>query len=1062
MMTMNKRLLIVPIILYSINTLSQTPGENVEIKSPQTYAFEKYGNVPVNLYIGAVDLRIPITNIGSEGLGIAADLVYDSSGFIPHKKSDAAGIGWSLIAGGRVTRNLKGTPDEYVGNNGQNGNPARPNQFGEYKNLHGYLKGVKSNPTTSNVNNYDVHNGGVGNTDGLYWWLGNYPNQYEGEPDEFSFNVMGISGKFMVGNKGDVLVESSDPNMKVDLSEMALYGGALFCVPPASKITLIDGKGNKYIFGGDLSKYEISYSYSIIPYYPNEDYQAYPVISSFSLAKVIYANGKEVNFDYEAGTMFDNYWCELTNWSILGDNSKIFSMDSYSQDGGINGSMNYCLGSSNIGNCVSASNSQNTSIDTFVLLKKSVLKSIKYDDHEIKINYVNTGYPIKHYPDSFDPEKAFNEWVIGNIETYHKNILIRKTELSYDHLGGVFKRPFLKTVKDMYSDQTYSFEYSKTNDLPPYYTKGLDHWGYWNSNNSNTRLAPFDTYNATTGDYTLNNTFRDANSQNYDVALLNKVIYPTKGFTVFEYEPHLYSKRIERTSSSEFLPTLTNNGGLAGGARIKKIFSYASDGELSSQKEYKYISTLNGNTSSGILMNWPRYFYAITQTLNVNNSSYSNTWALKTSSNVQKNSLDSYNVGYGKVFEIETNKGYIQHEFSSYETHPDLISPDAHNVRQYKGGTYVPINLHKNFNNLYGVDKSILRGKPLTQKYFSQTDLINPIKVIDFEYYDNMEFNPSNTVDEMNYVSIQHKTDTWVQGYRRFMNSSRLKKKTVKDYLSGIEIKSEVDYFYDSSKNLNLSKEVVKNSDNSDTSTRYQYLTDIWHGVPNQAASFIQPYAFMMNMFSKNMNSIPLVITNYRGNNFLQRSQTLFEFNQNNNILTLPKKQLSYTEDKIVASQASIGLPDTTFATEEVVYDLYDDRGNLQQFTTKDGVSTTIIWGYNKTLPIAKITGAKLSDIPASIITMLVNASITDGQAPPMSDEATFLNDLELFRKDGSLSAYQVTTYSHDPLIGVRSITPPSGIREVYKYDAAGRLKEVRENSSSGNLLKEYNYNFKH
>lgn len=1048
-------LLFIVFILLTIKTFGQFQRslQNVEIKSPQSYAFEKRGNIPVNLYTGAIDLTIPITTIGDN---VSASLSYDSSGFIPHKKSDAAGIGWSLITGGRITRVLKGTPDEYVGTDA---NLMTPNPHGEPIDVHGFLKGVKTTPYTNSAA-YDVNNGGTGSTDGGRWWMGTSPNRYEGEPDEFSFNAMGISGKFVVGNSGNVLVQSDDPNIKVDLSEMALYGGKLFCVPPPSKITIIDGKGTKYIFGGDLSKYEISYSYSIIPDYPNEDYLSYPIISSFSLAKVIYTNGKEVNFEYEVGSLYSNLFCELNDWSMLTNSAKIFSMESYSQDGGRTSSYYECTGPHHSANCFSGYASQNSATDTFVMLKKSVLKSIKYEDDEIKINYINAGYPIKHYPDSFDPNKAFNEWIIGNIETYHKNILVKKTELLYEHLGGTFKRPFLKSVKDLYSQQNYFFEYSKTDNLPAYYTKGLDHWGYWNSNDSNTRLAPFDTYDASTGDYTLNNTFRDANPQNYDVALLNKVTYPTKGFTVFEYEPHYYAKRIERKSSSEFLPTLTNNAGLAGGARIKKVYSYANNGVLSSQKEYKYTTTLSSTISSGILMNWPRYFYSIVGAGFNGSNSMSSSFMLKTSSNVQKNSLDSYNVGYGNVFEIENNKGYIEYNFTSYETHPDLYNPDGYNTKKFNGGTYSPVNLFKNFNNLFGVDKSILRGRPLTEKYFSQTDLQSPVRIVDYEYYDNMEFNPNNSEDNNNFVSIQHISGVWAQGYRKFMNGSNLKKKTINDYLNGVQVKTSTEYFYDSPANLNLSKEIVKGSDNTEIKTSYQYLMDIWNGVPNHAASFVPPYAFMMNMFAKNMFSIPLVTTNYKNNTFLGRSQVLYNYSQSN-VGILPKKLLSYTENKLVATHPYIDLPDTNFATEEVVYDLYDDKGNLQQYTTKDGISTTIVWGYNKSLPIAKIIGAKLSDIPSSIIDTLVNASLTDNQIPPLSDETAFLNALELFRKDVSLSGYQVITYSHDPLIGVRSITPPSGIREIYLYDSAYRLKEIRENNSTGKIIKEFKYNYK-
>lgn len=68
---------------------------------------------------------------------------------------------------------------------------------------------------------------------------------------------------------------------------------------------------------------------------------------------------------------------------------------------------------------------------------------------------------------------------------------------------------------------------------------------------------------------------------------------------------------------------------------------------------------------------------------------------------------------------------------------------------------------------------------------------------------------------------------------------------------------------------------------------------------------------------------------------------------------------------------------------------------------------------------------------------------------------------LNTFRNNTALVAYQITTYVHDPLVGVKIITPSSGIKEFYLYDGSGRLKEVRENEETGNILKEYHYNYK-
>ena len=66
---------------------------------------------------------------------------------------------------------------------------------------------------------------------------------------------------------------------------------------------------------------------------------------------------------------------------------------------------------------------------------------------------------------------------------------------------------------------------------------------------------------------------------------------------------------------------------------------------------------------------------------------------------------------------------------------------------------------------------------------------------------------------------------------------------------------------------------------------------------------------------------------------------------------------------------------------------------------------------------------------------------------------------VKFFTPTAALSGFQITTYPYAPLIGVRSITPPSGIREYYYYDAANRLQSIKD--ANGNLLKEFDYNYK-
>ena len=144
-----------------------------------------------------------------------------------------------------------------------------------------------------------------------------------------------------------------------------------------------------------------------------------------------------------------------------------------------------------------------------------------------------------------------------------------------------------------------------------------------------------------------------------------------------------------------------------------------------------------------------------------------------------------------------------------------------------------------------------------------------------------------------------------------------------------------------------------------------------------------------------------------------------------------------------------------------VRYDVYDDRGNLVQYTgnidplTSIGNPTTIIYGYNQTLPIAKIIGAKLSDI-GSLADDIIAKSNTENS---LSEETDLMNSLDQFRNLPSLDGFLITTYTYDPEIGITSVTAPNGQRELYKYDNNRRRIETID--TNGNILQETKYHNK-
>ncbi|MFC4685413.1 hypothetical protein ACFO4P_00500 [Epilithonimonas pallida] len=237
--------------------------------------------------------------------------------------------------------------------------------------------------------------------------------------------------------------------------------------------------------------------------------------------------------------------------------------------------------------------------------------------------------------------------------------------------------------------------------------------------------------------------------------------------------------------------------------------------------------------------------------------------------------------------------------------------------------------------------------------------------------------------------------------------------------------------------------ETLKNG-NGDilNSQHYKYADDI----PN-------PY-----LQSKNMIGIPL--------------QTEVK---SNGVTTVSKIETQYPVSQNEANTKTSGLPlpvsvsslDLKSGTmsAEMLYKKYDLKGNILQYILKpdangNGIPVSVIWGYNQIFPIAKIEGATYDNLQniQSVISAIA-ASDSDAAAAPGNDESALLAELDKLRKDPLLSNYQITTYTYDPLVGVRSITAPGGMREFYSYDTSGRLKEVKD--ANGILLKKNEYHYK-
>ena len=200
----------------------------------------------------------------------------------------------------------------------------------------------------------------------------------------------------------------------------------------------------------------------------------------------------------------------------------------------------------------------------------------------------------------------------------------------------------------------------------------------------------------------------------------------------------------------------------------------------------------------------------------------------------------------------------------------------------------------------------------------------------------------------------------------------------------------------------------------------------------------IYPESGYANLSAAHILNTPVIVEGKIDGKLISRTETKFE----NAASTLPTAITTSNIGNTLQKRATI--------------DLYDEKGNVLQYTDANGNVVTTIYGYNKTLPIAKIEGATYAQV-SSLVQSITGASDADAADP--SKEPQLLIALDSFRNNTLLKNFQITTYTYDPLIGATTVTSANGMRERYQYDSQNRLEKVLD--MNGFVLKEYKYNYK-
>src|SRR5262245_15979643 len=84
----------------------------VSIASPNAASLGKYGDIPVTYNTGTPQINIPIYTAEAGSLKLPITLSYHASGLKAGETSSWVGAGWSLNAGGMITRSVMSAPDD--------------------------------------------------------------------------------------------------------------------------------------------------------------------------------------------------------------------------------------------------------------------------------------------------------------------------------------------------------------------------------------------------------------------------------------------------------------------------------------------------------------------------------------------------------------------------------------------------------------------------------------------------------------------------------------------------------------------------------------------------------------------------------------------------------------------------------------------------------------------------------------------------------------------------------------------------------------------------------------
>jgi YD repeat-containing protein len=476
--------------------------------------------------------------------------------------------------------------------------------------------------------------------------------------------------------------------------------------------------------------------------------------------------------------------------------------------------------------------------------------------------------------------------------------------------------------------QVYKLKYNDT-PLPPRGSYAQDRFGFNNGHTENPSLMQAQQVSYNGQPHWLGDANRETDETAILAGTLSSIEYPTKGKTVFELESHRFS---------------TLPAGIGGGLRVKSITNYGVDGNFINKEIYQYGTDGTGTMITPVFLQEIRYETVIkrlgcggnpcTYFTAITNPGF--TTIYRANSVHAASQYGGSPVVYEKVTKIQVNASGAANGKTVYGStvYTDNFELPGHvGYSQGRAGLYVVPNAWKNgFLQYEEIYKSTASGYQLVSKKVNnysvhQSESHNVLKVRSEYAHSGCEGKSVTTASQDFNVQV-------IPVHTGAMLLDALTS-TLRDD-NGNEVVNTQTFDYEGNTPL-LPSTIETSSSDGDVLTQHLTYPLDWSAPGN----------VYQKMVGRNMLSSVVQEQKLRNENQLAFIKVSYNDWFGNSKLLLPQ---SVTEQ--------VGIHPEEI---RVLFNAYDEYGNILEQRKSNDVSHTFLWGYSRSLPIAHITNCQLT-----------------------------------------------------------------------------------------------------